>query len=104
MDSVLPLPLTDRRFSRKRFPQSFLTSCVDASRMPRAWFVRSIEGSGSQVPTSAFLVLIGFVDHETSDVLGQFTQALVIVIPFGARLVEEHNSLMGPAQLYESSL
>src|SRR5580765_7688129 len=49
-----------------------------------------------------FVVLVGLVHGEAAELVGDFEQVLIAVIPIGAELTEKHGSLVGPTQLQVS--
>src|SRR5215472_4504086 len=60
------------------------------------------EGTRATQSVSIFFVGAGFVDGNAPEVFGHLDEPLVAVVPLGARLVQEHASLKGPAELHET--
>src|SRR5450631_4875043 len=64
------------------------------------------DGSKEQFTTGevwlVFFVLVRLIQGEPAELVGDFEQMLVAVVPVGAHLAEKHRSLVGPAQLQKS--
>src|SRR4051812_25634767 len=58
----------------------------------------------SSVLMSGFVVLVWFVDGDTTKVLGQFQKPLIVVVPVGGRFVDHHDALLGETELHEAGL
>src|SRR5216684_396134 len=53
---------------------------------------------------SGFVVLIRLVNRNPAEIFAYFKQSLVSLVPLGAGFIEEHASLMRPAELHETGL
>ena len=52
----------------------------------------------------ALFVLVGLVDDEAADIVGQLAEPLVVVVPLGAGLIDENAALIRPPELHKTGL
>src|SRR5215472_87540 len=78
-----PLPTAETQ--RHRDPKVALCLCIPVVRL-------------------SFIFLVGVVDGEGAEILYQVQQVLIVLIPLGGDLEEEHDALMRPSELDEAGL
>src|SRR5215469_10549154 len=51
-----------------------------------------------------FVVRPGIINRQAAKIFGDFNQSLIVLVPFGGRLVEHHDALKSKSELDESGL